>query len=186
MNFIIGAVLVLTGFFQIVFGLLKGGEIIKLIPYPVVASMITAIGILMIASQFKQLIPSETIAGWHRYIPLIVSLFTLISIYLFKKLLPRLPSILMGLLAGIFIYSTLILSVKNPDPSWVIGTLPVLDVSQISQRFNAIEPGKLPWQLIFFSSLALTVLATIDCLLMAIVADTQTSLRHNTRKELVA
>jgi len=35
---IVGAVLFFTGVFEIVFGLLRGGDLIKLIPYPVVAS----------------------------------------------------------------------------------------------------------------------------------------------------
>ncbi|MEN8251069.1 MAG: SulP family inorganic anion transporter [Bacteroidota bacterium] len=186
MLIIIGAVLFLTGIFQIIFGLLRGGEIIKLIPFPVVASMITAIGILMMGSQVKQLMPSEAIDGWQRYIPLLVALITVISIFLFKKLFPRLPSILMGLLAGIIFYSALTLSMTNTPSDWVIGTLPALDLSAISQRFDGIDINQLPWELIFFSSLALTVLVTIDCLLTALVADAQTSKRHNTRNELVA
>ncbi|MEN8138662.1 MAG: SulP family inorganic anion transporter [Bacteroidota bacterium] len=183
---IVGAVLLLTGIFQIVFGILGGGELIKLIPYPVVASMITAIGILMIKSQVNQILPSNEIVGWFKYIPLIVALVTIAIIYLVKKFFPRLPAILMGLLGGIIVYPLLVLSMENPNSKWVIGSLPTIEPGVILSRFNGIELESLPWQLIVTSALALTVLVMIDCLLTALVADTQTSERHNAKNELVA
>jgi len=186
MLMIVGAVLFLTGIFQIVFGLLKGGEIIKLIPYPVVTSMITAIGILMIKSQITQIIPSSSSEGWIRYIPLLVASITVAVIYLCRRFFPRLPAILIGLLAGIFIYSLLISRATYIDPVWVIGTLPAFEVNAILQRFNGLDVMALPWALITTSALALTVLVMIDCLLTALVADSQTSTRHNARNELVA
>ena len=183
---ILGAVLFLTGVFQIGFGLLKGGEIIKLIPYPVVASMITAIGILMIKSQINQIYPSGSTEDWYRYIPLIVATTTIATIYLCRKFLPRLPAILIGLLIGIAVYFPLAHAAINPDPDWVIGTLPAIEFGSILQRFNGINVSLLPWQTIVTSALALTVLLMIDCLLTALVADSQTSTRHNARNELVA
>jgi len=183
---ILSTVLFFTGIFQIVFGLLKGGELIKLIPYPVVASMIAAIGILMIKSQIKQIIPSGSITGLEGFIPLIVASATIVIIILFKKFFPRLPAILIGLIGGIILYSLLTLLIADPDPLWVIGTLPAIDYGVILHRFDGISWGLLPWELIFTSSLALTILVMIDCLLTALVADTQTSMRHNAKKELVA
>ncbi len=183
---ILGAVLFFTGVFQIVFGLLKGGEIIKLIPYPVVVSMITAIGILMIKSQVNEIIPSGSIDNWYRYIPLIIASVTVATIFLFKRFLPRLPSILMGLLTGITVYSVLTFSIIIPDSHWVIGPLPNMDFGAILHRFDGIHISTLPWQLIITSALALTVLVMIDCLLTALVADAQTSMRHNAKNELVA
>ncbi len=185
MLIIISAVLFFTGVFQIVFGLLKGGEIIKLIPYPVVASMITAIGLLMIKSQISQILPSESINGWYKYIPLIVAVVTVIAILLYKQLFPKLPAVLVGLLTGIVIYTLLTLA-SNPDPEWVVGTLPTMDWGAILHRFDGINVTTLPWKLIITSALALAVLVMIDCLLTALVADTQTSMRHNAKNELVA
>jgi len=183
---ILSSVLFFTGIFQIIFGLLKGGELIKLIPYPVVASMITAIGILMIKSQVNQLLPSQSINNWYKFIPIFIATLTLGSIFLFKKLLPKFPSILMGLLMGIIIYSPLTLSIDNSNPKWVIGALPSLEFTTIFNRFDHIDFITLPWQLILTSALALTVLVMIDCLLTALVADAQTSRRHNAKNELVA
>ncbi|MEN8120440.1 MAG: SulP family inorganic anion transporter [Bacteroidota bacterium] len=183
---IISMVLLFTGIFQILFGLLRGGELIKLIPYPVVASMITAIGILMVKSQVYQIIPSDSIYGWHKFIPVIIASVTLLGIFLFKKFVPRLPSILMGLLAGIAVYPILTLSISNPDPKWVIGSLPSIEFGEVLNRFDGVDIAALPWQLIITSALALAILVMIDCLLTALVADTQTSERHNAKNELVA
>ncbi len=183
---IISAVLFFTGIFEIIFGLLKGGELVKLIPYPVVASMISAIGILMIKSQVLQLFPGKVTFGWHRYIPMIVALVTLGSIFLYKKLILKIPSVLLGLLTGIVLYQFLTLGSGEVNSHWVIGTLPKVEFAKIIFRFSGVDFLNLPWNVIISSSLALTVLVMIDCLLTALVADTQTSMRHNAGKELVA
>lgn len=183
---ILGAVLFFTGVFQVAFGLLKGGEIVKLIPYPVVTSMITAIGILMIKSQVNQIYPSESTEGWYRYIPLIVATTTIVTIYLSRKYLPRLPAILVGLLIGVAVYFPLAHLATSPNPDWVIGVLPAIEYGSILQRFDGINFSMLPWQTIMASALALAVLVMIDCLLTALVADSQTFTRHNARNELVA
>ncbi len=183
---ILSMVLLFTGIFQILFGLLKGGEIVKLIPYPVVASMITAIGVLMIKSQVYQIIPSTEIDGWYKFIPLITASSTVGAIFLFKKYFPKMPAILMGLLSGIVIYSLLTLPVQHLNAQWVIGPLPAIKLGTIIHRFDGVALLSLPWEMIIISSLALAVLVMIDCLLTALVADTQTSMRHNAGKELVA
>ncbi len=183
---VLSAVLFCTGVFEIIFGLLKGGELVKLIPYPVVTSMISAIGILMIKSQIEQVTPDPAVADWRKYIPLIVALVTLLSIYLAKRVLPRMPGVLVGLMTGVFVFSLLIRGWDNPDPRWVIGTLPKIELARIVHRFDGVDLRALPWELIITSALALTVLVTIDCLLTALVADNQTSLRHDSRKELAA
>ncbi len=183
---IIGAVLLFTGVFEILFGLLKGGDLIKLIPYPVVASMITAIGILMLKSQIKQIAPTVSFDDWTTFIPVAVAALTIGVIFLSQKLFPKLPSIIMGLLSGVIVYLLFTLFVSNPNPDWVIGRLPSLDFGQILHRFDGVHLASLPWELILTSALALTVLVMIDCLLTALVADTQTSMRHDARKELIA
>lgn len=183
---IVSAVLFFTGIFQILFGLLKGGELIKLIPYPVVASMISAIGIMMIKSQIEQLIPNHDIPGWSSYIPLIIAVITIAVIFISKKYFAKIPAVLAGLLAGIILYPILTSVSGSSDSGWVIGTLPKIDLQLIVHRFNGINFLSLPWQIIITSALALTILVMIDCLLTALVADTQTSERHNAGKELVA
>ena len=184
---ILGAVFFLTGIFQIAFGVLKGGEVIKIIPFPVVASMITAIGILMIKSQFTQIVPVAAIDGWSRYIPLIVASVTVAVIYLVKTYFPKLPEILVGLLGGVVTYTVLTFSLKGPVyHDLVIGTLPRIDLNSTLHRFDGINLLQMPWQLIIVSALALSILVMIDCLLTALVADTQTMMRHNAKNELVA
>jgi len=183
---IVSLVLFFTGVFEIIFGLLKGGELIKLIPYPVVASMISAIGILMIKSQIKSLLPSDGIEGWLAYFPMIVALVTIISIFLAGKFIKKLPSVLTGLVVGMIFFLSVTHFTGLPDSHWVIGVLPKIDFHTIINRFNGVNFLILPWELIITSALALTVLVMIDCLLTALVADSQTGERHDSRKELIA
>ncbi len=186
---IVSAVLFFTGVFQILFGLLKGGELIKLIPYPVVASMISAIGIMMIKSQIKQLIPVNNMAGWGAYIPAIVAAITIVVVFIFDryKFIKKIPAPLLGLIAGIIMYPVLVaVNGGASDPEWVIGMLPKIDLNIMIHRFDGINFLTLPWKIIITSALALTVLVMIDCLLTALVADTQTAERHNAGKELTA
>lgn len=183
---VMSAVLFFTGVFQIIFGLLKGGDLIKLIPYPVVASMISAIGIMMIKSQLGQLVPDGDISGWGAYIPVIVAVSTIAVIFISLKYVKKIPAVLAGLVAGIIFYPVLTAINGSSNPDWVIGTLPKIDLNIIFHRFDGINFLSLPWEIIITSALALTVLVMIDCLLTALVADTQTSERHNAGKELAA
>lgn len=183
---IISSVLVFTGVFQIALGLLRGGELIKLIPYPVVTSMISAIGILMILSQLGSIVPSSINNEWIDYIPIIVALSTLVGIILCKKFMPRIPEILFGLLIGILVYAIVTKYAAGVRPEWVIGTLPTLNVDSMLLRFDGINLNQLPWKLIITTAAALTILVLIDCLLTALVADSQTGARHSSGKELVA
>ena len=43
----LSAILILTGLFQLIFGAVGGGQLIKYIPNPVVAGLVTGIGLLM-------------------------------------------------------------------------------------------------------------------------------------------
>ncbi len=183
---IVSAVLFFTGVFQIIFGLIKGGELIKLIPYPVVASMISAIGIMMIKSQIKLVVPEPGVEGWSAYIPLIVAVVTIAVVFAAKKYFSRFPAVLSGLIAGILLFPVLTRLSGTSSEKWVIGTLPKIDMDIILHRFDGINLMSLPWNIIITSALALTVLVMIDCLLTALVADSQTSERHNAGKELVA
>jgi len=60
----LGAILILTGFFQIIFEIAGGAQLIKYIPYPVVAGLVTGVGLLMVKSQIG-LLTKE----WHTFFP---------------------------------------------------------------------------------------------------------------------
>ena len=60
-------IMVLTGLLQLLLGITGGGQFVMFIPYPVVAGLVTGIGVLMIMSQLQPLSGEEVKApggGW--------------------------------------------------------------------------------------------------------------------------
>jgi len=183
----LSAILVLTGVFQIIFSLLGGAELIKYIPYPVIVGQISAIGILMIKSQLSFIITpfSQLDDMLLASVPLFVSLFTILVIILSAKFLKKVPSVLFGFISGIAFYQ--LLNIFYADAllsSWVVGAVPSVDNLNFGFDFSALK--LLNFELIVTTALALMVLASTDCLVTAIVADSQTNLRNNSKKEIIA
>ncbi len=181
------AVIFLTGVFQFLLGISGGGQLIKFIPYPAVAGLVTGIGVLMVLSQLKAL-AGESVQGlgpaWLA-VPAATALVTFVSIKFAPKLLPGVPATISGLVVGVaaFHVMTALAPVPVPD-SWVVGTIPGFD----DVRFD-LDPSAfagLPWAVILVSSLTLAVLASVDCLLTSVVADEETGARHDARRELAA
>jgi SulP family sulfate permease len=67
---------------------------------------------------------------------------------------------------------------------WVVGLIPTLSNIHLSLGSTALDG--LRWELLLPGALALAVLASIDCLVTAVVADTATGSRHDARGELAA
>jgi SulP family sulfate permease len=180
-------ILLLAGLFQLLFGLTGGGHLVKYIPFPAVAGLVTGIGILMIISQVKSLTGSaaEEVGGLWRGIPFLTALVTLGSIKVTHRYLPQFPGVISGLLAGITCFHLLTLLMPGPFPApWVVGTVPSLHGIVTIPEISAF--AGLPWLHILAAALAVALLASIDCLLTAVVADGRTGARHDARRELAA
>jgi SulP family sulfate permease len=183
----LSVILLLSGLLQLLFGLTGGGHLVKYIPFPAVAGLVTGIGILMILSQVKSLTGSaaEEVNGVWRAIPLLTALITLAGIKVTHRYLPQLPGVIGGLLAGIVSFHLLVLMMPSPFPvQWVVGTIPSLHGIVTVPEFSAF--AKLPWPHILAAALAVALLASIDSLLTAVVADGRTGARHDARRELAA
>ncbi|MBU1659311.1 cyclic nucleotide-binding domain-containing protein [bacterium] len=183
----LSAILMLTGIFQILFSLLGGAKLVKYIPYPVIVGLITGIGFLMIQSQLKFVTVSyENIESvWIASIPLIVAAVTILSIVITSRLNKKIPSALAGLFFGVLAYQFFeYFYLHGAYGSWVVGAIPGMDSLHFGFSLEMLQTLNI--KVILAASLALTVLATTDCLVTAIVADSQTNLRHNGRKEIIA
>ena len=181
------AIMLLTGLFQFLLGISGGGQLIKFIPYPVVAGLVTSIGVLMVLSQLNTLSGEGAQAfssGWS-VVPAATALITFGSIKIIPQVLPSVPGIISGLLVGIAAFHLIMLVAPGPTPeSWLVGTIPGLDAIRFDVDASAFV--SLPWELILVSALTLAVLASMDCLLTAVVADGETGARHDARRELAA
>jgi SulP family sulfate permease len=186
---------VMAGLWLIIMGLTGLGRLVKFIPYPVTTGFTTGIGLLIFSQQVKDffgLTPEgsspEFVSLWGSYfrsfetlhpLTLGIGLGVAALIFLIRKFAPRIPGAVVGIVAA-----TLICSFFS------------LDVETIGDRFGAI-PRTLPlpafpqfsWDLVrkvLPDSFTIALLAAIESLLSAVVADGMSGDRHNANMELVA
>lgn len=176
--------LFLSGLFQIIIGLSRGGRLIKFIPYPVVAGFMSGSALLMIVSQV-QLLEIEhfrSILDESLWIPWFSALFTFFAIILAPRLLPAVPGTVSGLIFGSMAFHLLCQVTGTTYPAnWVVGHLPGIDDLQLEIPSTIQD---IPWNILLPASLALSVLSSLDSLLTSVVADVASNRRHNARREL--
>ena len=191
---IMGAVIV-GGIFQILFGLLKLGKYITLVPYSVVSGFMSGIGFIIIATQLGPLLGIQTEKGvlnglislfqnFSPFIPaVVVSALTLIIVFFApRKITQWVPSPLLALLIitplSVLIFNDSNLLDKGKDLLPRIGTIPEggLQFSMPDFKYRT---------LILTGGLQLAVLGAIDSLLTSLVADNITQTRHDSNRELI-
>jgi len=181
---------VLVGIFQIAFGVIRIGDYIKYIPYPVISGFMTGIGIIIILLQIYPMLghsaPKEVIhvftqissplssINWHA---LFLAMSTIALIYVFPKITKKIPSTLVALLV-LTVVSTLL----NFDVA-VIG-----DIPKGLPQVNIEALGGINLTIIaaaFIPALTLAAIGAIDSLLTSIIADNMTKTSHKSNKELI-
>ncbi len=186
----------LAGLFLILFGLFRMGALIKFIPYPVTTGFTSGIAVTILCTQVKDLlglsiegaVPAEFLPKWACYWEHIgsinpwavgLSALTIAVILLTKRFLPRAPFMLTGMLVATLVC--------------VLGDLPV---ETIGSRFGELPHGLNMPSLPEFSwsklpelvkpAFVIALLAAIESLLSASVADGMTGTRHHPNTELIA
>lgn len=185
----------LAGLFLIIFGVCRMGSLIKFIPYPVTTGFTSGIAVTIFCTQVKDLlglsipgsVPAEFIEKWvcyFRYFDTVnywalgISLLTIAVIIITKRLLPKAPFMLVGMLV-----STVVCAVFK------------LPVETIGSRFGELPQGlpmptfpEFDWvQLpaLIKPAFVIALLAAIESLLSASVADGMTGSRHHPNTELI-
>lgn len=180
------SVLLLTGLFQFLIGFSGGGRLVKFLPYPVVSGFITGSGILMLLSQYKPLTIELEDALWDNWLwlPVATAALTFVTIKYSPRFLPKLPGTITGLAVGtLFFQLALLMGPGGVPQQWVIGAIPNPANLEFALSLEALS--KLPWMVVVTSALALAVLASIDTLITAVIADVETRVRHSSRRELM-
>ena len=178
---------VLAGLFQIAFGLVKIGDFIRLVPYPVVSGFMSGIGVIIIILQLDatlgHMAPAGTIPAL-KYLPtaltdinfsaLAVAVVTLIVVYGWPTAWGKyLPAALAALMVGTVM-------------SLFMGSMPILGEIPSglpSFRMPVFEQGAM--MLVLEAAFILAVLGAIDSLLTSLVADNMTRTRHDSNQELI-
>lgn len=184
----------MAGIMLILFGIFKFGTVIKYIPYPVTVGFTAGIALLIFSSQIKDLLglnieklPAEFIEKmeviYHNlnsfnYIAFLIGISTIIISILWNKKFKKIPGSLIAI-----IITTLAVSLFH---------LPVETIgSQFGSVPNTFEPLQFPdisFKLVkelFYPSLTIALLAGIESLLSAVVADGMIGTKHNSNMELI-
>ena len=192
-----------SSIFQILFGVLRIGRIMRFMPYTVVSGYLSGVGLIVIFSQIPKWLATPKGTNWFHsliepeiwHLPsLIIGLSTMVFTVVGPKLTKRVPAVILGLAGGVVAYWALalgaypeLLSLENND--FVIGHLQA-DlggiVQSISAPWSSISSEHLPaLEGILVPAITLAVLLSIDTLKTCLVLDAITGTRHNSNQELI-
>ncbi len=191
----------LSSLFQVLYGVLGGGKLIKFIPYQVVAGYLSSVGIIIALGQIPKLFgfPKGTplFSGltspelW-KWPGIVVGLVTIVCTVLAPKVTKRIPAAICGLFGGVATYFLLGLFVPSllqlENNPLIIGTIkangPILEQinAQLSSLFH-VEWATL--KLVLVPALTLSVLLSIDTLKTCVGLDALTRSRHQPNRELI-
>lgn len=184
-------VVMMAGFFQILFGFMRLGKYATLMPYSVISGFMSGIGFILIILQVAPLLgqaaPSGGVIGVLENLPSLFSnlkmeetalaLLTLAILFLLPKKFKRyLPPQLVALvvctvISVIFLSSTDIRRIGEIPTGLPDIQLPVFSMEQ--------------WRTMLVDAIVLGLLGCIDALLTSVIADSITRTQHNSNKELI-
>jgi sulfate permease, SulP family len=187
------------GLFQILFGVIKIGKLIRYIPYPVLSGFMSGIGVIIILQQIYPLMGlkspvlvvdmilkfPEIIADGISVEALLLGLATIAIIVLLPLVVKNknVPVTLVALVAV-----TLAALPLGLDDKYIIGNIP----SGLPMPFFAnanVDLNGIDWMLVLKQSvlpgLTLAGLGSIDTLLTSVVADNITKTKHRSNQELI-
>ncbi|MCK0070893.1 SulP family inorganic anion transporter [Kordiimonas laminariae] len=179
---------VLAGLLQIAFGIMKVGQLIRLVPYPVVSGFMSGIGVIIIALQTSRLFGHEpetsgTIGALEaipgavadpNMIALAIGVITLAIVFTWPKNLGKfVPAPLAAL-----VIATIISVLFSGAP--ILGDVPTGLPSFILPAFERESI-----LIVLEAAFLLALLGAIDSLLTSLVADNMTRTRHNSDQELI-
>lgn len=180
----------LAGAFQVIMGLLKIGQYIRFVPYPLISGFMSSVGILMITLQIFPLLGEPTkmhlsgviggmgaALGSVNWAALALGLLTILVIYLFPKITRAVPSTLAALIfVSVIAY---FLPWKVP----MIGDIPNEWMEWKWRHFPALNLTM--WKEVLVPSFTLALVGSVDTLLTALVADMLNNTQHKSNRELV-
>lgn len=187
-------VVMMAGVFQIIFGVLRLGRYITMLPYNVISGFMTGIGVILIFLQLAPFLGQETPAGgvlsviqnlptlitnidpWET----ILGAITLAILFLypsqFKKVMPpQLVALVIGTAISLIFFSGVEIR--------TIGTIGEITPGLPELQMPAFTPGNA--RLMFVNAIVLATVGSIDCLLTCLVSESLTRQDCKSNKELV-
>jgi sulfate permease, SulP family len=200
-------VTVISSLIQLCFGVLRVGQLINYMPYPVVCGYLSGVGIVIIISQLpKWLAYPPSYSLWQgiqhpslwQPVNFLIGAATAVVMVFMSRFKSSVPFVIYGLLAGFATYWLLALTVLtdlkiiNHNP-FVIGTLEAsitdvgIGIRDLIKSFSTSGylQKQMPWNSILITALTLSVLLSIDTLKTCIALDSITGERYNPNRELL-
>ena len=186
---------IMAGLFLTIMGFLKLGSLIRFIPASITSGFTSGIAVVIFSTQIKDFlglsiksVPSEFIHKWGAYLKnlntfnpqsLLISLLTLSCIIFWPKINKKIPSAFLAIILTTVI--TLTFNLDTPTIGSVFGnlssSLPSLSIPSVN--LSTILS-------LVFPALTIAILAAVESLLSAVVADNMIDGRHRSNMELVA
>ncbi|MDD2369476.1 MAG: SulP family inorganic anion transporter, partial [Sulfuricurvum sp.] len=197
-------VALLAGIFQVLFGAVGLGRLIKYMPFPVVSGYLSGVGLYIVASQTPKFLGIPQGAHFWKSLQypalwqwqsITVGLITIGTMLYADRLFRIIPAVIIALSVGVVAYFTLGMidpALLQPNNPFVIGELGSNAgssdfIHSLMRHFQ--EMLHLSWHdfyLLFFPALTLAALLSIDTLKTCIVLDSMTHSFHNSNRELIA
>jgi SulP family sulfate permease len=186
---------ILAGILLIIMGLLRLGDVIKFIPYPVIVGFTAGIAVVIFSTQIKdffgltmQDIPSDFTEKWMAYFKNFASInfwalgiagFTVIFSLLWSQWIKLIPGTLMAIIittAVVYFFKFPVETIGSKfgeiNASLPIPKIPVIDFAALRQLLPV--------------AFTIAMLGAIESLLSAMVADGAIGAKHNSNTELIA
>lgn len=185
----------IAGVLLLIMGLVRMGAFLKFVPYPVVVGFTSAIALIIFSSQVSDLlglriekVPADFVEKWIEYgrhvgtvnpYTLGVGAASLATILVWNNFVKRVPGQLIAILAITFVVQYFSLPVETIATRFggVPSGLPAPQIPSIS--FGLVQQ-------MFMPAVTIAILAGLESLLSAVVADGMTGTRHRSNMELIA
>ncbi|NEP90506.1 MAG: SulP family inorganic anion transporter [Okeania sp. SIO2C2] len=188
-------VVMMAGIFQILFGVLRLGKYITMLPYNVISGFMTGIGVILIFLQIAPFIGQKTPSGgvigvikafpnlitninpWETLLGLITLGILFFCPAKLKKLVPpQLVALVIGTAISLIFF----------------GDIEIRTIATIGEITPGLPQLQMPTftaenlRLMFVNAMVLGMVGSIDCLLTCLVSDSLTRTEHKSNKELIS
>ena len=180
------AAVVLMGIIQIVFGLLRMGKFIRMVPYPVMLGFVNGLAIVIFLSQFSQFKIADNsgnlswMSGEILYTMVGLIILTMAIIYFLPKITKIVPAPLGAIILISLVVVVFDLPSKNVgDMAAISGSFPTFHIPVVPFNFETLR-------IILPYSIILAIIGLIESLLTLTLIDEMTATRGRNSRECVA
>ena len=192
-----------AGILQILFGMVRLGQLIKYMPYTVVSGYLSGVGLYIISGQMPKFLGTpkgshfwESLAApeFWKWQSMVIGLVTVTTMIIAPRITKAIPAAILALLVGVLTYFGL--GIIDPTLYTLEGNMLVVGplgggtsggfIDSLSVRWSAMSDVGIH-QIVHLTvpALTLAVLLSIDTLKTCVVLDALTRSRHNSNRELI-